>query len=157
MKEELYQFSYKVYESFSELNDDDKILLKAAQDAASLAYAPYSDFHVGAAAKLSNGEIIKGGNQENASFPAGLCAEGVVMAVAAAKFPRVPIDTLAISYSSTRSESDHPIAPCGICRQSLEEFRSKTGSPVRLLMGGMSGKIFEVNDASLLMPLAFRF
>jgi cytidine deaminase len=71
MKEELYQFAYKVYESFSELNDEDKMLLKSAQDAVSIAYAPYSDFNVGAAAKLSNGEIIRGGNQENASFPAG--------------------------------------------------------------------------------------
>jgi len=157
MKEELYQFAYKVYESFSELNDEDKMLLKAAQDAASIAYAPYSDFNVGAAAKLSNGEIVRGGNQENASFPAGLCAEGVVMAVAASRFPRVPIETLAISYHSSRAESDHPVSPCGICRQSLEEFRAKTGSPVRLLMGGMSGKIFEVNDASSLLPLAFRF
>jgi cytidine deaminase len=157
MKEELYQFAYKVYESFSELDEDDKILLEAAQDAASLAYAPYSDFHVGAAARLANREIIKGGNQENASFPAGLCAEGVVMAIAAARFPRTPIDTLAISYHSTRTQSDHPIAPCGVCRQSLEEFRSKTGSPVRLLMGGLSGKIFEVSDASALLPLAFRF
>ena len=157
MKEEIYQFAYKVYESFSELNDEDKMLLKAAQDAASIAYAPYSDFNVGAAAKLSNGEIVRGGNQENASFPAGLCAEGVVMAVAASRFPRVPIETLAISYNSSRAESDHPVSPCGICRQSLEEFRAKTGSPVRLLMGGMSGKIFEVNDASSLLPLAFRF
>jgi len=157
MKKELYQFSYKVYESFSELNDDDKMLLSAARDAAALAYAPYSDFHVGAAAKLANGEIIRGGNQENASFPAGLCAEGVVMAVASARFPRVPIETLAISYVSTRTESDHPIAPCGICRQSLEEFRLKTGSPVRLLMGGQNGKIFEVDDAAELLPLAFRF
>jgi cytidine deaminase len=157
MKEELYQFSYIVYESLSELDEDDKILLKAAQDAASLAYAPYSDFNVGAAAKLANGEIIKGGNQENASFPAGLCAEGVVMAIAAARFPRMPINTLAITYNSTRAESDHPIAPCGVCRQSLEEFRLKTGSPVRLIMGGLSGKIFEVSDASALLPLAFRF
>lgn len=157
MKEEVYQFSYKVYESFSELDADDKLLLKTAQQATSLAYAPYSDFHVGAAAKLANGEIISGGNQENASFPAGLCAEGVVMAIASARFPRVAMDTLAISYHSARSESDHPIAPCGICRQSLEEFRSKTGAPVRLLMGGQSGKIIEVSDASALLPLAFRF
>ena len=157
MKEELYQFAYKTYSSFAELNDEDKMLLKSAQDAASIAYAPYSDFHVGAAAKLANGEIIKGGNQENASFPAGLCAEGVVMAVAASQFPRVPIETLAISYHSSRTESDHPIAPCGICRQSLDEFSAKTGASVRLLMGGMSGKIIEVADASSLLPLAFRF
>lgn len=157
MKEELYEFSYRVYKSFSELSDDDKVLLKAAQEATALAYAPYSDFHVGAAAKLANGEIITGGNQENASFPAGLCAEGVVMAVAAARFPRMPIYTLAISYNSLRTESDHPIAPCGVCRQSLDEFKAKTGSPVRLLMGGLRGKVLEIRDASALLPLAFRF
>ena len=157
MKEELYQFTYKIYESFSELNDEDKMLLKTAQEASSTSYAPYSDFHVGAAARLANGEIIQGGNQENASFPAGLCAEGVVMAVASSRFPRVPIKTLVISYQSSRTESNHPIAPCGICRQSLEEFKAKTGSQVRLLMGGMTGKIIEVNDASLLLPLSFRF
>jgi cytidine deaminase len=157
MKEGLYQFTYKIYDSFAELNDDDKILLRSAQEAASIAYAPYSDFHVGAAAKLANGEIIKGGNQENASFPAGLCAEGVVMAVAASQFPRVPIETMAISYHSSRAESDHPIAPCGICRQSLEEFTAKTGASVRLLMGGMGGRIIEVENASSLLPLAFRF
>jgi|SRR5687768_15570045 len=157
MKEELYQFTYKIYESFTELNDEDKMLLKTAQEASLTSYAPYSDFHVGAAARLANGEIIQGGNQENASFPAGLCAEGVVMAVASSRFPRVPIRTLVISYQSSRTESNHPIAPCGICRQSLEEFKAKTGSPVRLLMGGMTGKIIEVNDASSLLPLAFRF
>jgi cytidine deaminase len=157
MKEQVFQFTYKLYESFSELNDEDKKLLKAAQDAAGLAYAPYSHFNVGAAAKLANGEIIKGGNQENASFPAGLCAEGVVLAAAATLFPKVAINTLAISYNSSSQESDHPIAPCGVCRQSLDEFRAKTGLPVRLLMGGMTGNIFEVNDASSLLPLAFRF
>lgn len=157
MKEEVYQFAYQVYESFSELNDDDKLLLKAAQDAVSIAYAPYSEFNVGAAARLKNGEIVKGGNQENASFPAGLCAEGVVMAVAASQFPKIPIDTLAISYQSAKKESASPIAPCGICRQSLEEFRLKTGAPVRLIMGGLKGKVYVVNDASSLMPLAFKF
>ena len=157
MREEQYQFAYRIYESFSELNEDDKQLLLEAQDAASTAYAPYSSFNVGAAALLVNGETVKGGNQENASFPAGLCAEGVVMAVAAARFPKVPIQTLAISYQTTLNKSDHPIAPCGICRQSLQEFKQKTGASVRLLMGGMSGEVFEVSDASVLLPLAFKF
>jgi cytidine deaminase len=157
MKEELFQFSYTVYESSDELNEDDREILEAAQDAASISYAPYSDFNVGAAAKLANGEIVKGGNQENASFPAGICAEGVVLAVASSQFPNVPIYTLAISYHSSKTYSDHPIAPCGICRQSLQEFKERTGSPVRLIMGGMKGKVFIVEDASSLMPLAFRF
>lgn len=157
MKEEIYQFSYKIFDSFQELNEDDQVLLKEAQDATSIAYAPYSKFNVGAAAKLPNGQIIKGGNQENASFPAGVCAEGVVLAMAGAQFPKMPIETLAISYNSAASVSDHPIAPCGICRQTLQEFREKTGSPVRLIMGGMHGRVIIVDDASLLLPFSFKF
>ena len=157
MKEEVYEFRYKIFDSFQELNDDDRVLLNAAQEAISTAYAPYSEFNVGAAAKLANGEIVKGGNQENASFPAGICAEGVVLAVAASLFPKVAIETLAITYKTSKSISDHPIAPCGICRQSLQEFREKTGSPVRLLMGGAHGKIIVVDDASLLLPFSFKF
>lgn len=157
MKEEVYQFSYKVFDSFHELNDDDRELLKAAQDAVSIAHAPYSEFRVGAAAKLANGEIIKGGNQENVSFPAGICAEGVVLAVAASQFPKVPIKTLAITYKSSNSHNDHPVSPCGVCRQQLQEFRDKTGSPVRLLMGGMQGEIIVVDDASSLLPFVFKF
>ncbi|MBL7696674.1 MAG: cytidine deaminase [Chitinophagaceae bacterium] len=157
MKEEVYQFSYKIFDSFQELDDDDRALLKTAQDAVSTSYAPYSEFNVGAAAKLANGEIVKGSNQENVSFPAGICAEGVVLAVAASLFPKVPIKTLAISYTTSKSLSDHPIAPCGICRQSLQEFREKTGSPVRLLMGGLHGKVIVVDDASLLLPFSFKF
>lgn len=155
MKEEIFQFRYNVYDSVTELDDKDRGLLKSAQEAASTAYAPYSHFKVGAAARLRNGEIVTGGNQENASFPAGLCAEGVVMAVASSRFPGVAIETLAISYNSSRAVSDHPIAPCGICRQSLQEFKERTGSAVKLILGGMEGKVFVVNDASLLLPLAF--
>lgn len=157
MSKESYQFKFEVYDSSSELKDTDAILLKTAQDAASNAYAPYSEFNVGAAAMLSNGEIISGGNQENASFPAGLCAEGVVMAVAASRYPGMPIKTLAISYHSSKVNSDHPIAPCGICRQSLQEFRERTGSPIRLIMAGMNGKVNIVTDATALLPLAFKF
>jgi cytidine deaminase len=157
MKKQLYQFSYEEYESSLDLTDDDRALLIAAQHAASIAYAPYSGFNVGAVARLTNGEIIRGGNQENASFPAGLCAEGVVMAVAASRFPGVAMESLAISYQNAKGESDQPISPCGVCRQSLEEFKGRTGSTVRLIMGGMNGKVIIVPDASSLLPLAFRF
>ncbi len=157
MNRELFQFEYEVYDSSAELHEKDRALLKRAQDAAGTAYAPYSRFSVGAAAELSNGEIVTGGNQENASFPAGICAEGVVMAASSARFPGVPLQTLAISYRSEKVNSDHPIAPCGICRQSLQEVKERTGISVRLIMGGMQGKIFIVPDASALLPLAFRF
>jgi len=157
MKEEVFQFSYSVYDSQDELNDEDRKLLMAALDATTLSHAPYSQFRVGAAAKLTNGEIVKGGNQENVSFPAGVCAEGVVLAVAASQFPDASIETLAISYRTSLHNNDHPISPCGICRQTLDEYRNRFGSPVRLIMGGAEGKVFVINDASVLMPLAFRF
>lgn len=157
MNKEIFQFDYDVYDSSAELNEQDRALLGTAQEAASSAYAPYSSFNVGAAAELFNGEIIKGSNQENVSFPAGLCAEGVVLAVASSRFPNVPINSLAISYHSSKSGSDHPIAPCGICRQSLQQFRERTGAPVRLILGGMKGKIIILPDASSLLPFAFKF
>src|SRR5688572_2219670 len=157
MKKEHLHIEYEVYDSSSALNESDRNLLAAAQHATSISYAPYSEFYVGAAAEMQNGEVIVGGNQENASFPAGLCAEGVVFANASSRFPGMPVKSLAISYKSSKQKSDHPIAPCGICRQSLQEFRERTGSPVRLIMGGIEGKIVVVADASTLLPFAFQF
>ena len=157
MTREQINFDYEVYESSAELSDADRQLLEEAQRATSNAYAPYSEFNVGAAAMMSNGEIVSGGNQENASFPAGLCAEGVTLAIASARFPGLPITNMAISYRTSKLKSNHPIAPCGICRQSLQEFKERTGSSIRLILGGESGKVFIVDDASMLLPFAFKF
>src|ERR1051325_12006773 len=98
MKQESYQFSFDVYNSIHELEEADAWLLREAQEVTGLAYAPYSNFNVGAVAKLINGEIVAGSNQENASYPVGMCAERVLLASAASLFPQVPIETIAISY-----------------------------------------------------------
>ena len=150
-----FSLSYEEYASDAELPAADLALLAAARAATKDAYAPYSHFRVGAAARLQNGEIITGTNQENASFPAGICAERTLLSVAASRFPGMAIDTLAISYTNEHGPSHHPISPCGICRQSLQEFEQRTGRPVRLLLGGQVGKIFVIPGASLLLPLAF--
>lgn len=155
MKKQEYHFSYEVYDSIDQLSEEDKWLLDEAREVTQYAYAPYSRFQVGAVAKLSNGEIVAGSNQENASFPAGLCAERVVLASVSSLYPKVPIDTIAISYFNNNGESDHPISPCGICRQALQEFQSKTGKRIRLILGGMHGKVFIIPDATDLLPLSF--
>lgn len=150
-----YNFSYEVYDSIEQLSDEDAWLLQEAREVSQNAYAPYSNFQVGAVAKLANGEIVAGSNQENASFPVGLCAERVLLASASSLYPKVPIESIAVSYRSTVVESDHPITPCGICRQSLQEYEERVKNPIRLILGGMEGKIFVIPKASMLLPLSF--
>lgn len=150
-----FSLSYEEYASDAELPAADLALLAAARAATKDAYAPYSHFRVGAAARLQNGVIITGTNQENASYPAGICAERTLLSVAGSLYPGVSIDTLAVSYHNENGLSDRPISPCGICRQSLQEFEQRAGKPVRLLLGGQEGKVLVIPRASLLLPLAF--
>jgi cytidine deaminase len=150
-----YKFSFEVYDSIDELSKEDAWLLNEAREVTHHAYAPYSHFQVGAVAKLKNGKIVMGSNQENASFPAGLCAERVLLASTASQYPNVPIETIAISYQNNNSRSNHPVAPCGICRQSLHEFETRLEQPIRLILAGMEGKVYIIPKASSLLPLAF--
>src|SRR5215210_4224794 len=130
-----YSFSLDVYELANELKPEDASLLNQARDITSTAYAPYSQFHVGAVARMTSGELISGTNQENASYPIGLCAERVLLSAASSVYPNTPIDTIAISYHNMHGESDHPVAPCGICRQSLQEYEERMNHPIRLILG----------------------
>jgi cytidine deaminase len=155
MKKNEYKFSFDIYDSIEELSEGDAWLLQEAREVTEQAYAPYSHFQVGAIAKMANGEIVAGSNQENASFPVGLCAERVLLASASSLYPNMPIESIAISYQSNNGNSNHPIAPCGICRQSLQEYEMRVGHPIRLILGGMEGKVFVISQASLLLPLAF--
>ena len=155
MKESKFEFNYKVYDNISELPEEHQWLLNEAREVTANAYAPYSKFQVGAVARMANGEIVAGSNQENASFPVGLCAERVLLASVSSLFPKIPIDTIAVSYKSEHQKSDHPISPCGICRQSLQEFESRVGHPVQLILGGMEGPVYVIDSATRLLPLAF--
>ena len=155
MKEQKFEFEYEVYNDSSELNHEDADLLTRARAVTKHAYAPYSKFFVGAAAKLNNDQIVSGTNQENASYPVGICAERVLLGNAATLYPGVSIDTMAISYDSMEVKSDHPISPCGMCRQALLEYETRTNKPIRLILAGQEGKIFIVKTVSFLLPFAF--
>lgn len=150
-----YSFSVDVFDSANALAKEDASLLTKAQEVAGNAYAPYSQFQVGAVARMANGQLLSGTNQENASYPIGICAERVLLSVASSVYPDVAIDTIAISYDNLNGESDHPIAPCGICRQSLHEYEERMSHPIRLILGGKKGKIYVVEQAGQLLPLAF--
>jgi cytidine deaminase len=155
MPQEKYEFSYDVFDSIDELNKEDAWLLNEAKEVTQDAYAPYSRFHVGAVAKLSNGNIVVGTNQENASYPVGICAERVLLGSAATLYPGVSIDTIAVSYDGDDIKSDHPISPCGMCRQSLLEYEERTKQPIRLVLAGQKGRVFLLSSSRLLLPFAF--
>lgn len=155
MKEQQFKFEYETYNDSNELNKEDADLLIKARAVTKNAYAPYSNFYVGAAARLANGETITGTNQENASYPVGICAERVLLGNAATLHPGIPIDTMAISYDSKEVKSDHPISPCGMCRQSLLEYETRTDKPIRLILSGQEGKIYIIKTVKFLLPFAF--
>ena len=155
MKEKKFEFSFDVHDSIEELNANDKQLLIEARNVTDQAYAPYSNFHVGAAARLSNNKIVTGTNQENASYPIGICAERVLLSAVSSLYPGVPIEAMAVSYQSKKVKSDHPISPCGMCRQALQEFEGRTSTRIRLILGGLEGKVYVIRSASQLLPLAF--
>lgn len=155
MQKKEFTFSYEVYDSAEALSEEDAKLLNDARAVTKNAYAPYSHFRVGAVARLTNGQIVTGTNQENAAYPVGICAERTLLSTASSLYPGIAIHTLAISYQNENGPSDQPISPCGICRQSLQEFEYRTGHPVRLILGGQKGQICVIPASSLLLPLAF--
>ncbi len=150
-----YNFAYTVHEDDKALETKDKELLDKARAETKSAYAPYSQFFVGAVGLLSSGETISGTNQENASYPVGICAERVLLSAASVLHKDVPIETIAISYANNRGESDKPITPCGICRQSLAEYEERTKQPIRLILAGLNGPVMIIESAGSLLPFSF--
>jgi cytidine deaminase len=145
----------EVFDHVEELPQDEQILLTHAHNAMKRAYAPYSHFHVGAAIYLDNGQVIEGNNQENMAYPSGLCAERVAFFHAGAMFPGVKITKLAITAQAEHFPSDHPIAPCGACRQSMLEYELNQKSPITVIMRGVEGKTYRMHGVHSLLPLFF--
>ena len=136
-----------------ELSPADRELVQHAAEAAARAYAPYSNFLVGAALRLNDASIITGNNQENASFPAGICAERTALHAAMSANPSAVVEALAVVVPQVKG--DMPISPCGICRQALLEQETRQGMPMRILLGTSEGTVIELASAADLLPLHF--
>ena len=138
-----------------ELSAEEQHLVNLAIEATNRSYAPYSNFHVGAAVRLENGEEIIGCNQENAAYPSGLCAERTALFSAGAQYPDVPVEMLAIAARGTDGEllSD-PVSPCGSCRQVIIESETRAGHPIRILLYGRKC-VYVIDGIGKLMPLMF--
>ena len=138
-----------------ELSAEEQALLEQAIEGTNRSYAPYSNFHVGAALLLENGKTFIGCNQENAAFPAGICAERSAIYAAGAQYPDQPVLMLAIAARNGQGElQDDPVSPCGICRQVLIETETRFHHPIRILLYGRK-HIYVVEGIQQLMPLSF--
>ena len=153
MKEYTIQSTVRVYD-WDELAAEDQKLVQAAKDATSGSYAPYSGFCVGTAARLGDGTIVIGSNQENVAFPSGLCAERTTLFAANAQYPDQPVLALAIAARNKDGFLSQPIPPCGGCRQVISGVEQRYNQPIRILLYGTAG-IHVVDGIDALLPLQF--
>ena len=153
MKEYTIQSTVRVYD-WDELAAEDQKLVQAAKDATNGSYAPYSGFCVGAAARLGDGTIVIGSNQENVAFPSGLCAERTTLFAANAQHPNQPVMALAIAARNKDGFLSQPIPPCGGCRQVISGVEQRYNQPIRILLYGTAG-IHVVDGIDALLPLQF--
>ncbi len=140
--------------TIEECNETEKNLIEAAKKATRHAYVPYSNFSVGAAVLLENGEIISGNNQENAAYPSGLCAERTTVFFVNANYPDQKILTMAIAAFYKGKFTKEVITPCGACRQVLLEVENRFDAPMKILMYSEEG-IYRVESIKDILPLSF--
>ncbi|TNE54430.1 MAG: cytidine deaminase [Bacteroidetes bacterium] len=147
--------SYTELEDYKTLDPADQELLASAKKACERAYAPYSQFQVGAALRLKSGEIIEGNNQENIAYPSGLCAERVALFHAGASYPNEAIETLVIVAKGDLIQPDDCLSPCGACRQVIAESEMRQESPIRIILVSESNRTFIFDRISDLLIFPF--
>ena len=145
---------YEEYKSIEELNAEDRELAAEAIKAMEGAYAPYSHFHVGAAVRMSNGQIVRGANQENAAFPSGLCAERTAMFAAGARYPDKDMLSIALAGGVMGRLGGQPATPCGACRQVMAQYQAKSGKPMSVIMIS-ADKVWKFEKVDDILPLIF--
>lgn len=155
MKEISITSSFLVFDTLEELPKDIQDLMNEAVAIRKKAYAPYSQFKVGTALLLDNGQIILGSNQENAAYPSGLCAERVAIFHAGSVYPEAKILKMAITAASDINQTQAPIPPCGACRQSIAEYEIKQDTPIEIYFMGEIGAIYQSASLKNLLPLMF--
>lgn len=150
----LLGLSFEIFDPGDSLPSEWFPIASAAREACAASYAPYSGFSVGAAVELVSGEVVAGANQENGSYPCGLCAERVALFAAMARGKRFPVRRLAIAARREAQWVLRPVTPCGACRQVMLEVVHMQRNTFAVLMLGEEESIL-VHDVRGLLPLAF--
>jgi len=144
-----------VYATKDELPVEDQQLVSSAYQAATNSYSPFSNFKVGCAVLLTNGEIVGGSNQENASYPAGICAERVALSTCSSIHAGVKPIKMAIVVNNENYQSKFPCAPCGICRQTISEYEGRFEQEIEIIFPGENGQFYKVKSIQSILPLGF--
>lgn len=155
MKEISITSSFTIYDNINELPQEIQDLMNQAIEIRKKAYAPYSQFRVGAALLLDNGKIILGSNQENAAYPSGLCAERTAIFYAGSAYPEAKILKMAITAASDTNQTQAPIPPCGSCRQSIAEYEIRQDTPIEIYFMGEIGEVYKSVSLKNLLPFMF--
>ena len=140
--------------TLEEMDSSMRELVEKAKAMTQNAYCPYSHFHVGAAARLADGQIVAGSNQENAAYPSGLCAERTTLFAANANHPNTPVEALAIACYTHGHFTKDAASPCGACRQVMLETEHRFGQPMQVILYG-EDMCYVFDSAADLLPLNF--
>lgn len=152
MEKQTFHFEYTKYSSIDELDTNTKVLISTSVKIAAKAYVPYSKFHVGACVQLDDGKIISGNNQENASYPVGICAERTLLSYVHANYPEQKKKILVISVLDTNKD----VSPCGLCRQTILEYENLQNYPIKIILHNFNTETtLIIPSASNLLPLHF--
>ena len=150
-----FTFNYQLFSNWTDLPEQEQRLVDKAYEAMENAYAPYSEFKVGACALMDDGSFILGNNQENAAFPSGICAERVALFYAGANFPNKKVLTLCIVAKGELMPASQLLSPCGGCRQVMLESENRQKQPIRVILVNQDGRTMVLDSVIRLLPFGF--
>jgi cytidine deaminase len=150
-----FTFNYQLFSNWTDLLEQEQRLVDKAYEAMENAYAPYSEFKVGACALMDDGSFILGNNQENAAFPSGICAERVALFYAGANFPNKKVLTLCIVAKGDLMPASQLLSPCGGCRQVMLESENRQKQPIRVILVNQDKRTMVLDSVIQLLPFGF--
>jgi cytidine deaminase len=137
------------------LSDEEEALIATSVNQLDFAYAPYSNFYVGAAVLMEDGSIYGGCNQENASYPLCMCGERVALYHATIAKPNTKVKAIAITARNPKMKMSGPVMPCGACRQVILEYENRHAQAIKLYFRSDDEQIYITQDSKCLLPFGF--
>ena len=140
---------------YQDLTQKEQVFLNQAVEASKQSHAPYSEFYVGCSVSHQNGMVVLGSNQENASFPSGLCAERVALFESAKTLDANKVKELAVYARSTKYEVPQMLVPCAGCLQVISDIQNRQKAPIKIWMWDGGDTVYRAQDAGQFLPFHF--